>query len=68
MWGVGVQRSFGREVVEPREEALDLPPAAVATQRSSVLRWQVTVGPTDVRSDHDDAALVEQPLVEHQSA
>ena len=32
------------EVVQPREEAFDLPPAAFATERPAILRFRVAMG------------------------
>lgn len=49
------------EVVKPREEAFDLPAAAVTTQFATVLRPQAPVG--SVRRDHPDPTC-SKPLIE----
>ena len=48
-------------VVEPREEALDLPASADATQRSAILGARTA---TPVCGDHLDAVLLLQEAIE----
>ncbi len=50
------------KALQPGEEPLDLPAAAIATQRPAIPRHLPPVGM--VRCDHLDPALVPEPLVQ----
>lgn len=56
-----VARHQAPEVVQPREEALDLPAPAAAPQWATVLRLPPAA---PVRRDHLDLALLPEPCIE----